>query len=104
MSLEAVKKVTQAEQDAKARKAQSVVDARKLVADAEKAGAQFVAQAQAKARTESAGMMEQAEANAAAHLNKVIRETEGACDQLRAEAQKRLAKAASLIVRRVVDG
>lgn len=104
MSLEAVKKVAQAEEDAKVRKAQSVADARKLVADAEKAGGQAVAAARAKAREENASLMEQAEKRAAAHLNEVIRKTEGTCDQLRAEAQGRLEKAASLIVRRVVDG
>ncbi|MCD7830061.1 MAG: hypothetical protein LUG58_06445, partial [Clostridiales bacterium] len=85
-------------------KAQAAQDARRLVADAEKASAQKLAQAREKARAENAALMTQAEQNAAAHLAAVVRETEGACDQLRAEAQGRLEKAASLIVRRVVDG
>ena len=40
---------------------------------------------------------------AADHLAQVIRDTEGTCDELRAQAQNRLDKAADLIVRRVVD-
>lgn len=104
MSLEAVKMVTQAEQDAKARKVQAAADARKLVADAEKAGRQSVADALAKAKAEAAEQMAQAEQKAASARAKIIRETEGTCDQLRAEAQVKLEKAASLIVRRVVEG
>ncbi len=103
MSLEAVKTVTLAEQEARERKAQAAVDARKLVAQAEKAGAQSVADAQARGRSESAQAMAQAEARAAEHLAQVIRDTEGTCDELRAQAQERLDKAADLIVRRVVD-
>lgn len=103
MSLEAVKTVTLAEQEAKERKAQAAVDARKLVAQAEKAGAQTVADAQARGRSESAGELAQAEARAAEYLAQVIRDTEGTCDELRAQAQGRLEQAADLIVRRVVD-
>lgn len=103
MSLEAVKKVNLAEQQAKDMKVQSLQDAKKLVTEAEKNGVQLVEAARSKARVENAQRMAQAEANAAAHLAQVIRETERACDALRSEAQGELAKAASLIVRRVVD-
>jgi V/A-type H+-transporting ATPase subunit G/H len=62
-----------------------------------------VADAQAKGRAESAQLMSQAEQRAAEHLSQIIRETEGSCDELRAQAQSRLEQAADLIVRRVVD-
>lgn len=103
MSLEAVKMVTQAEQEARERRAQAAVDARKLVTQAEKTGAQSVAEAQTRARSENAARMAEAEARSAKHLAQVIRDTEGTCDELRAEAQRRLDQAADLIVRRVVD-
>lgn len=74
------------------------------MADAEKAGKQAVAAALAQAQKETDGLMAQAEAKAVATRTIVIRKTEATCDQLRAEAQVRLEKAASLIVRRVVDG
>lgn len=103
MSLEAVKTVTLAEQKAKEHKAQAAADARRLVAQAEKAGAQTVADAQARGRSESAGELTRAETRAAEHLAQVIRDTERTCDELRAHAQGRLEQAADLIVRRVVD-
>lgn len=103
MSLEAVKQVTDAEQRAKVRKAQAAQDARRLVAEAEKAGQQAVAQAKQKAQLQITELMEQAERNAAAHTAAVVKETEGQCEELRAEAQRRLEKAASLIVGKVVD-
>lgn len=103
MSLEAVKQVTDAEQNAKVRKAQAVQEARKLSADAEREGAAAVDAARRSAQLKVEQLMEQAERNAAAHTAQVVRETEGKCDELRAQAQTRLEQAASLIVGKVVD-
>ncbi len=102
MSLEAVKQVTDAEQRAKTRKAEAVQEARKLVANAERSGQDAVEQARQSAQLQVEQLMEQADRNAAAHTAAVIREAEGQCDELRAQAQKRLAQAASLIVGKVV--
>lgn len=103
MSLEAVKLVAQAEQDAKARKVQAAADAKKLIADAEKAGKQAVADAVENVRQENETLMTISENQAESARSAIIRETEGICDRLRAEAQVKLLEAASLIVRKVVD-
>ncbi|MCD7918400.1 MAG: putative porin [Clostridiales bacterium] len=103
MSLEAVKQVTEAEERAKARKAEAQQEAKKLASDAEKAGQATVQQARQAAGDAVAELMAQAEQWAGVRTNQIIRETEGACDQLRAQAQQRLEQAASLIVERVVN-
>ncbi|MCD8368711.1 MAG: hypothetical protein LUC48_11985 [Clostridiales bacterium] len=103
MSLEAVKQVTEAEERAKARKAEAQQEAKKLAADAEKAGQATVQRARQAAGDAVAELMTQAEQWAGVRTDQIIREAEGACDQLRAQAQQRLEQAASLIVERVVN-
>lgn len=103
MSLETVKKVTDAEQDVKVRKAQTAQEAKRIVAQAQRDGQRAVDSARAKAKAEVAKLLEQAEQRSAEKEAQVVRETEGACESLRAQAQGRLAEAAALIVGKVVD-
>lgn len=103
MSLEAVKQVTEAEEAAKQQKLQAQQDARRLVAEAEKAGEQLVLRAGEQAKAESAAMLRGAEDAAAEDTAKVHAEALADADRLRAKAEGRLEEAASLIVRRVVD-
>ena len=76
MSLEAVQRVTEAEEKARARRAEAAEACKKLVADAEAA--------------------------AATDAQAVEQETQKACDALRQAAAGRLDDAAALIIRRVV--
>ena len=57
MSLEAIKKVTEAEQDTQARKAEAIATAKKLVTDAEKAGREEVESARREAEERVKGFM-----------------------------------------------
>jgi vacuolar-type H+-ATPase subunit H len=103
MSLEAVKQVTAAEEQARLSKLAAQQDARKLIADAEKAGRSALEQAKAEANETVASMLAQAEQRAGVRTSEIIHQAEGSCDQLRAQAQARLEQAASLIVERVVN-
>lgn len=103
MSLEAVKQVTQAEEQAKLRRQTAQQEAKKRVADAEKAGQALVEEARKAAAERNAALLAQAEANAGTRASETIREAEGTCDRLRADAQRRLEQAASLIVEKVVN-
>ena len=89
MSLEAVQKVTETEQKARARKAEAVEQAKKLIADAERQGRERLSAAKA-------------EESAAKHSEAVMEETRRSCDSLRQAAEGKLEDAAALIIRRVV--
>ena len=103
MSLEAVKRVTEAEQLSKDRKAQAVLDAKQLVADAEKAGQQAVADAKKQAEARVKELLAKAEQDAAGEVADIRKQAEADCAALRTKAEGRLEDAASLIVRKVVD-
>ena len=82
MSLDAMKQVTEAEQAARAQRAEAEAQAKRLVAEAE--------------------LLRQAEAQAARNAEEVMAEARRACDALRERAEGRLPQAADSIVRRVV--
>lgn len=103
MSLEAVQKVTEAEQKAQARKAEAAENAKKLVAEAERAGKDRVAGTRAEAEAQVREMLTKAEASAALHTEKVMAETRKSCDSLRQAASGKLDEASALIIRRVVN-
>ncbi len=102
MSLEAVQKVAESEQKAMQRKNEAIDSAKKLVADAERAGKDRVAAARAAAEAEAKQMMAQAEEKAHTHTETVMEETRRSCDDLRRTAEGKLEDAAALIIRRVV--
>lgn len=103
MSLEAIKKVTETEQISLQRKAEAAQQAKKTVAEAERAGQELLERSRQEAEAKVKEFMADAEKRAAAHADEVMKETELACKQLRQEAEGRLDKAAALIVRRVVN-
>ena len=98
MSLEAVQKVTETEQKARARKA----EAKKLIADAERQGRERLSAAKAEADAQVKVMLTKAEESAAKHSEAVMEETRRSCDSLRQAAEGKLEDAAALIIRRVV--
>ena len=102
MSLEAVQRVTEAEEKARARRAEAAEACRKLVADAEAAGQARLDQARREAEAQAAKALADAEAAAATDAQAVEQETQKACDTLRQAAAGRLDDAAALIIRRVV--
>ena len=64
MSLEAIQKVTEAEQAARERRAEAAEEAKRIVAGAERAGRQLVQDQRAKAEQEARSMLAAAEAQA----------------------------------------
>lgn len=103
MSLEAVKQVTLTEEQGRAQKAEAVQEAKRLVAEAEKAGRQLLLDAETKAAAEVKAMLAQAEQVASDDTAKVEAKAAADAKQLRSKAEGRLEEAASLIVRKVVD-
>ena len=103
MSIDAIKQVAQAEQETQARKVQAQGEAKRLVAEAERAGQARVAARRSEAEAQVGEMMKQAEERAAQRTQTVMQETAGECDALRETAKGRMAKAAGLIVERVVN-
>ena len=102
MSLDAIQQIIQAEADAKQRKTEAVIAAKKLIADAEQAGKEALNRACSNAETKTKEFLSQAENRAAERAAEIAAQTERNCAALRRAAEKKLDKAAALIVRRVV--
>lgn len=103
MSLEAVQKVAETEKQVQQRKADATAQAKKLLADAERAGQEKLKVAREAAQAQAKDMMLRAERSAAEHALTVEQETQADCNDLRKAAEGRLEDAAALIIRRVVD-
>lgn len=103
MSLEAIKKVAESEQNSAQRKAEAAQQAKKLVADASREGEALLASARQKAEAQVKIFMTEAEEKAAKHTAEVMKDTQRACEELKQAASARLDEAAALIVRRVVN-
>ena len=101
MSLEAIQKVTEAEQAARERRAEAAEEAMGFVADAERAGRQLVQDQRAKAEQEARSMLADAEAQAEKKAEQTLADHAARCEALKQDARKRLDKAAALIVGRV---
>ncbi len=102
MSLEAVQKVTEAEQRSRERRAEAAENAKRLVAEAEKDGKARLSAARSEAEAKARALMAEAEAKAARHTQAVMEDQRKSCDGLRREAEAKLDEAAAMIVRRVV--
>jgi len=103
MSLEAIKQVAQTEAETKQRKAEAVAAAKKLVADAERAGKEALHAACAQAETNAKELLVQAEERAAVRAAEIATQSKQDCADLCSAAENKLDEAAALIVRRVVS-
>ena len=103
MSLDAMMKVTQAEQLGQQRKAEATIAAKKIVAEAEQAGAVALSEARSKAELEVANQMMVAEDNAAKQAKQIMAKTQADCEALRNLAESHMEQATVRIVRRVVS-
>ena len=95
MTKNAVQQIEEAEHKAKEYQALAVEQAKKLLSDAERQG-QAALEAQRREQDTQAEQAAQLRADA------IMTEARRACDDLRRQAEERLADAAALIVRRVV--
>lgn len=103
MSLDAIKQVTETEQQTRERRTAALVQAKKTVADAERAGREHLEAARADAEAQVKGFMKAAEDKAAKHAQQVMEETQKSCRTLCQAAEGRMAEASALIVGRVVN-
>ena len=103
MSLEAITSVTTAEQEAKNAVAAAQAQAKQLLAVAEAAGKASLEAARAKADSELEVLQTKAEEKSRTDSGALTRELEQEREALRQKAEGRLAKAAALIVERIVN-
>ena len=101
MSLEAIQKVAGAEQAARERRAEAAEEAKRIVADAERAGRQLVQDSRAQAEQEAKAMLADAEVQAEKKAKQTLADNDAKCEALKQAARQRLGKAAGLIVGRV---
>lgn len=101
MSLEAIQKVTETEQNSRNRKAEAVAEAKRIVAEAERMGRQTVEEARTAAEEKAKAMMAAAEARADERAKVTRAENGKACELLKEQARPRLDRAADLIVEKV---
>ena len=102
MSLEAIQTITGAEQAVREQKARAADEAKRIVAEAERAGRQLVADARAQAEeTVPASWAAAAAARAGEHSAQTLGDSAAQCESLKQAARGRLEQAAGLIVGRV---
>ena len=103
MSWEFIQQVTQTEADAKQRKVDAAVTAKKIISDAHLAGEETLRRVVADADTQVKQMMLQAEDRAARRAEEIAAQSKADCAALCRTAENKLDEAAALIVRRVVN-
>ena len=103
MSFEAITGITEAEAAAKAQVAQAEAKSRQMLIDAEAAGKAAVEAAVHKAEGELVELRRQADQKAMEAANKLSKELEKKKTVLSAIANKKLDKAAELVVERIVN-
>ncbi len=103
MSLEAIETISKAEENAKKRKAEAALEAKRSVTAAETAGKAAMEAARKKAVEELATLNAKADGKAKADAMELASNTENKKASLRVRAESRLAQAADLIVERIVS-
>ena len=103
MSLEAIEKVIQIEQQSQERKAAAEAEARRIVAEAEREGLALLQQTRAAAADKSRKLLREAEERAAEKAAEIDRAAEAESAALQKAAGKHLDEAAEFIVGRVVN-
>lgn len=104
MSLEAIQKVTASEQASQSRKADAAAAAKKLTADAQRAGESLLETARREAEAENKELLLRTEERAAKEAVRLRADAEAEAEAMCKAAEDRLDAAADLIVRRVVNG
>lgn len=103
MALDAIKKVTDFEQEIQNQKDSAAVSAKQRIAQAQKDSQRILEDSRRQAQAQAKAMMTEAEDQAAKSAQEVLARAQTDCDALRESARGRLEKAAALIVERVVN-
>lgn len=103
MSLEALQKVTGAEQAAQAKKTEAAAAAKKLVSDAQRSGETLLERTRQEAEENNKTLLRQAEQRAQEAARRQLEDAKARAGNLCKTAEGKLDAAADLIVRRVVN-
>ena len=103
MSLEAIKTISEAEEQAKSIRLAAAAEAKRMLSEAEAVGKAAVDAAAKKARAELAELSQKADAKAADKAKELAAENEERKAQLKNRADEGMDKAVSLIVERIVN-
>lgn len=102
MSIKAIQEITEAEALTQEKKSLAQAEAKRIVADAERAGKALLAQTRKEAEAENRDLLAKAEENAGVRAKQVAADTQLACQALCQDAGAKLDAAAELIVKRIV--
>ncbi len=103
MSLEAIKQITDTELTCQQEKQEAVAAAQKLLIDAEREGKAHLEKEIARGEAEARILLKEAETRAGRYSEELLNEGRSRCDLLKTAAEKKLEKAVSIIVERVVS-
>ena len=103
MSLEAIQTIHGVEDAMDQARLEARAQAQKLVADAQKEGRALLERSKAEAAAKTAEVMEAAQRRGEQRRADILGDTARECRQLAADADTRMAAAANMIVRRVVE-
>lgn len=103
MSLTAIHTIRDVEEAMDQARLEARSKAQKLVADAQKEGKALLERSRADAAEKTAEVMEAAQRKGEKHRGEILGDTAKECRQLAADADTRMAAAANMIVRRVVE-
>ena len=102
MSIEAIRQVTETEQANKQHRIAAENEARQMVQDAERNGAELLKKTRSDAAEQGKALLRQAEERAALRAQEIAREAEAESRRQREQAAQRLDATAEFIVERVV--
>ena len=103
MSLTAIHTIRGVEDAMDQAKLEAKAKAQKLIADAQKEGQALLEQSKSEAAEKTAEVMEAAQRKGEKRRGEILGDTAKECRQLAADAETRMAAAANMIVRRVVE-
>lgn len=102
MSLEAIERITKAEEEMRGKMAAAEGEGRKLRADADAAGEALLEAVRKECAAAEKSLLEQAEQRAALRSAEITRAAEADAEKLRQTAEANLPKAVEFIIERVV--
>ncbi len=104
MSLDAIRQISAAEEEAEKKRSDALLEAKKILASAEEAGKETLKKAAAEAEEKIAEIFKASDANAQAEARKISDEALLQCEVLEKNASAQMEKAVSIIVERIVNG
>lgn len=104
MAMDAIKKVTETEQDFQKRREAAAAEGKQQVAQAQKDGRRIVEEARQTAEAQVRQMMADADGKAAQKAQEIMAAAQKDCEGLKQQARTHLDQAAALIVEKVVKG